>query len=173
MFQTYENGKWKNVIKRLELEDICLHYQNMPNIFTWFLKVENIFLQWLEKDITRETLERWCTSGLEDRKWTHSHKASKKRQGKGSSLLVIFFFMKRTFEQTIYEKKTLFLAHSCFQSESDGPMLWPERHYYPGGRNVLEHILLPTAARKQGDGTRHAFPGHAASDLLLQWHPTS
>lgn len=110
MLQTYEYGKWKNVIKSLELEDICLHYQNMPNIFTWFLKVENIFLLWLEKDITRETLERWCTSGLEDRKWTHSHKASKKRQEKGSSLLVNFFSLWKEHLSKQFMRKRLYFC---------------------------------------------------------------
>lgn len=128
---------------------------------------------WVAKDVKTETTERLCTSDLKDRKWTQWHRANKKRWE--GILLVSNIFL---YDQNIWENNSWgkeFIFGPCLLSVRGqmGQRFGLKDKYFPGGKKLLEHILLPTAARKQSDGTGHAFPGHTASDLLLQWHPTS
>lgn len=82
--------------------------------------------------------------------------------------------MTKIFEKTIDERKKFTLGSWLLS-------VWGQMNqrfglkdkYFPGGRKLMKHILVPMAVRKQSNGTRHAFPGHNATSsmalYLLVW----
>ena len=145
----------------------------MPNLIPWFIRLDNMFLMWVAKDVKTETSERLCTSDLEVRKWRQGHSANKKRSKGILPVSNIFLYDQNIWENNWWEKEFIFGSWLLSVRGQMGQRFGLKDKYFPGVKKLLEHILLPMAARKQSDGTGRAFPGHTASDLLLQWHPTS